>query len=149
MSLYYKSFASVLVPYLTGADCKLMLLGRSQSTLDLYVQDQAHEFRADVSEWEVVGDGYTEGGLAVTGFTVTSGQVGTGGQVKATFNDVEFGFLSLTPASIAAAVLYVDTGDPATDRLLGADVVPEIALEGATSFTYFVNEEGFLLYETV
>jgi hypothetical protein len=74
----------------------------------------ADEYWSDVAAHEIVGDGYTAGGRALSGQSVTADTANHRG--KFTADDVTW-----PNASIAAAgvVVYKDTGDPATSPLVG------------------------------
>jgi len=144
MSAYTNWVYTTVNDALTGATVKAMLLGKDTGGTD-YVQDNATQsFRADVTAFEVAGTGYTAGGVAVTGLTITAP-----GDVHLIVDDIDFGTLTLTVDSISAVVLYVDTGDPATDVLIAADVFPAVALGGADNFTYVVAADGFVLFEVL
>lgn len=140
MSAYLPWLTTLLGGYVTGT-VKLALLGRDSGGA-LYAQDPVtHHYWSDVSSHEVSGTGYTPGGQAVTGLAVTQDDADQ--RVTIDFDDVDFGTLTLSPDSICAAVLYLDTGTPATSVLLGADVFGDTPTAG-TAFTYVVSTEGFI-----
>lgn len=65
---------------------------------------------------EVVGAGYTAGGVAVTGLTLTYDDAF---ELAITCDVVDFGTVTLD--YVMGVVFYVDTGDPATDYVLAVD----------------------------
>lgn len=80
---------------------------------DTYVYDATDAWVSDVSTHEATGTSYTAGGLTLAGVTYTYDAVT--GVVKVDATD-------LTPAGLSVvcqfAVVYMDTGTPATSPLL-------------------------------
>ena len=76
----------------------------------------AHEFFDDVSAYEVSGTGYTAGGVALSGKSVS--QDDTDDEAVFDASDVSFGTLGVDVGNIGYAVVYVDTGTPSTSRIL-------------------------------
>ena len=88
--------------------CMLMTAVPSESNLDTWVN------RSDVTG-EATGTGYTAGGVAVTA-TVSSVDT-TNNRVSITFSNLAPGWTSST-ISAAAAIVYVNSGSAATDKLV-------------------------------
>lgn len=89
----------------------LLALGAATVMLatDSYVPDQdAHDFVNDVTN-EAAGTGYSAGGIVLTGVTVT---------LDTATNTLALDADDVTPAGLSVvcrwAVIYVDTGTPAT-----------------------------------
>lgn len=140
MSTYLTWLTDTYSSALSGVSAKVMLLGQSDISGALYAQDVAHGYRADVSEFEVAGDGYSTGGVAVTGLAVTGDD--TNEWVRIDFDDVDFGDMTLT-TDVIAVVLYVDTGNAATDILIGAEIFPsQVNVNGG--YTYALTDDGFM-----
>lgn len=94
---------------ITAVTIKMMLLDGSYA-FDPY----AHTVRDDVAG-ELVGIGYTAGGVALTGFGMTT--VDTPSSLVLILADpVDFGTVTLV--GVEQAVTYIDTGDSSTDVLL-------------------------------
>ncbi len=88
---------------------KVALVGSS------YVPNQsADEFWSTVAASEVSGDGYTAGGLALTGQAVTADTINHRG--KFTANNVTWSNATITAVG---AVLYKNTGNPSTAPIIG------------------------------
>lgn len=146
MSAYLPWTEDLYSDYFTGKTVKLMLLGRDPNTLNLYSHNPSYANRFDVQNFEVSGTGYIAGGLTVANLTVIA--IPAEGRVQITFDDVAYGTLTLDNDEIIAAVLYVDTGNVATDTLLAADVFDDVVtLAGTDSFTYAVAAAGFISAE--
>lgn len=78
-----------------------------------YTFDETHAFFSDLTG-EASGTGYTSGGLAVSGLTVTQNDV-------ANVTDLDFTnlvFSGITVTNVDSYVLYYDTGTPSTSELI-------------------------------
>lgn len=108
--LVYNSFKAELMRGnidLAAGNFKLMLVTST------YVPDvDAHADRADVTN-EVVGTGYTAGGAALAGKSVTQDNANDEADFDA--NDVVWSNATITAR---AAILYLDTGVAANDTLI-------------------------------
>lgn len=121
-----------------GSDSiKVMLLTSSYSpSID------AHEFLDDVDTYEVAtGGGYTEGGQELTSKTVSADNADDEGVFDAA--DPEW-TADVTGFTARYAVLFKDTGNPATSPLIaywdfGADQTPQ-----SMAFTLTINSEGLI-----
>lgn len=78
-----------------------------------YTFDKTDAFRADVSG-EASGSGYTAGGQALNGVTVT--QDDTNNRANIDFTDETF--TAITVTNVNSYIIYQDTGNAATDRLI-------------------------------
>lgn len=110
---------------------KAMLCG-SGYTADF----DAHEFRSSVTS-EVTGTGYTAGGIALTGEAITLDTANN--RLKIDAADADFGTLTVT--GITQLVLYVDTGNAATDLLVSAHTFASQSPSGV-NFTYAFHADG-------
>ncbi len=106
-----------------------------------YTFVKTHDFRDDITN-EVVGTGYTAGGITLAGETVT--QDDTNDRAVIDFNDIEW-----TASTITArhAVFYKDVGTAATDVLwcnvnFGADFS-----SNTTTFRIEIDNDGFQALE--
>lgn len=116
--------------YFTGTALKAMLIDGTFA-FDKHV----HDFRADVTG-EVSGAGYTAGGVSMTGVAV---QQDTGNsRVEVVADDTSFG--TLTVSGIAGLVVYTDTGNAATDRIVGVHTFAAESPSGE-NFTYAWNDD--------
>lgn len=103
---YVNGLKSLLDAGLALGTPKVMFL------VDDYVLDQdAHDFINDVSTHEAAGAGYTAGGLTLTGVTTA---------VDGPTNESSLDFDDITGISVDCcyAVVFVDTGNPATSPVL-------------------------------
>lgn len=104
--LIYNSFRTSRLdgsaPDLTGDTIKVMLVTSGYTPL------ATHEFRSSVTN-EVVGAGYTAGGATLASKTLT-------GTTTVTFDAADVNWIGTITAR--GAVLYHDTGNAATDRLI-------------------------------
>jgi hypothetical protein len=89
-------------------DLKVMLVSSSYSP-----NRDSHVFRSSVTN-EVTGTNWPSGGVALTGVDVT--QDNTNDRAVLTADNVEEA--NVTVSGVRAAVLYQDTGNAATDRLI-------------------------------
>lgn len=120
----------ILDTWVTGKTFKAMLVDST------FVHDKhADAFRADVTG-EIIGTGYTAGGVALTG--VATQQDTTNSRVEIVAEPAAFG--TLTAADIAALIVYVDTGNAATDRILGVHEFTSQAPTGQ-DFTIAFNDD--------
>lgn len=127
----YGKFIEKAVTDLIAPGLKAMLCTAS------YVADlDAHEFRSDVTN-EVTGTGYTAGGIALTGEAVTIDAANN--RVKLDADDANFGTVTIT--GITQIVVYVDTGNAATDRIVGRHTF-STSSPSAANFTYVWNADG-------
>jgi len=102
-----------------------------------YTPAVAHAFRSDLTA-EVSGTGYTAGGQALTGVTVTR----TAGTAKFTFAPVVWTAATLTARSLA---IYKRRGGAAgVDELIGVDTFAADQSSSAGTWTYTPNAAGFL-----
>jgi hypothetical protein len=103
---YMKHVEEVIRSYYEGLPFKIMLV-----TSDYTPNKDTDEFRSSVTN-EVTGDGYTAGGVVVTA-TVTVDTAND--RVEIEFSDPEW-----DPASLSAdaAVIYISTGNAATDPVV-------------------------------
>ena len=90
-------------PDLTGDTIKVMLVTSG------YTPSAAHQFRSSVTN-EVVGAGYTSGGQTLASKTLT-------GTNPVVFDAADITWSSST-ITARGAVMYQDTGNAATDRLM-------------------------------
>lgn len=127
------TIADMVGDYLAGQTVKAMLAAG-------YVPNKDHDFRDDVTG-EVVGTGYTAGGITLTGVTATYDAATD--QVKVDGNDAAFGTVDLD--GITAIVVYLDTGSAATDRILTAHTFPAESPAGVP-FTYEWNAGGIVRF---
>lgn len=111
--------------YFTGKTLKAMLVGSGWT-----FNKQTHEFRSAVTG-EVSGQGYTAGGIPITGVAVQLDT--TNSRVEIVGDDVNFG--TLTVNGIAQLVVYTDTGNAATDRIVGVHTFASESPAGE-NFTY-------------
>jgi hypothetical protein len=126
-----KHFFNKAIDWDTDAGIKIAL------TTSTYVPDQdAHDFFNDVTNEVANGNGYTSGGQALAGKSLTY----TGGTnvLKLDATDAQW-----TNATFTArvAVIYLDTADPATSPLIGycvfdGDVSPSA---GTLDITFSVD----------
>lgn len=101
-----------------------------------YTPSAAHEFRSSITD-EVVGAGYTAGGQTLAGVVVDLN--GSSGRFDA--NNVTWTSSTITAR---AAVVYKDTGNPATDNLIGyVDFVTDQSSSNG-DFTIQWNANGVL-----
>ena len=77
-----------------------------------YSVNAAHEFFSDISAHEVAGTGYAAGGSALANKSVTN----VDGLITLDADDIEWTITG--QISALYAVIYKDTGDPATSRLI-------------------------------
>lgn len=111
--------------YFSGAVLKAMLVGAGW-TFDKHT----HEFRSAITG-EVTGQGYTAGGTTITGVAVQLDTVNS--RVEIVGDDVNYG--TLTVSGISQIVVYIDTGNAATDRIVGVHTFPAESPAGE-NFTY-------------
>lgn len=109
---------------------KVMLVTASYTPL------ATHEFRSSVTN-EVTGTGYTAGGETLANKTVTV--VGANGVFDA--DDVIWAAATITAR---AAVLYRDTGNPATDPIIAYIDFNENKISTASDFRITWNAGGIL-----
>jgi hypothetical protein len=101
-----------------------------------YTPSSAHDFRNDITN-EVTGAGYTTGGLALANKTVTV--VGNSGVFDA--DNLTWASSTITARG---AVIYKDTGNSATDNLIGyVDFVTDQSSSNG-DFTIQWNAGGIL-----
>lgn len=115
--------------YLTGKTLKALLADASY-TFDKHT----HKFRSSVTG-EVVGTGYTAGGVTILGVATQLDTANS--RVEITASDVDFGEIDVTTSQM---VVYIDTADPATDRIIGVFDFPAQA-PGGMNFTYRWNDD--------
>lgn len=133
MAVYGPFITSALAGYLSGASVKALL------TTSAYVQDVDQQFRSSVTN-EVVGTGYTAGGVAVTGVAVMYDSATN--HPHLTCDPVDFGVITI--AEVAAIVFYVDTGSPATDVLIATDPFGPTEVDN-TTFQYIPHADGLVV----
>lgn len=130
-SITYNSFkASRLdgsAPDLTGDTIKIMLVTSSYTPL------ATHEFRSSVTN-EVVGSGYTAGGQTLASKTIT-------GTTTPVFDAADVTWSSST-ITARGAVLYQDTGNAATDRLIHYIDFGTDQISSSGNFTIQWNASG-------
>lgn len=81
-----------------------------------YVADRDnHRFWSNIAAQEITGDGYTAGGSILTGPSLTKQDASD--NVRFLANDISWVNATLTARY---AILYKDTGDPATSTLIAA-----------------------------
>ena len=134
--MIYSGFATdLLQAYFTSKTVKALLVAGYTPA--------GEEFLADINALgvEVVDAGYTAGGVALTG--VSYAWDDTDSTVRLHADDVTFGPFTGQP-QIDWVIFYVDTGDPATSRLVAADAESGVPLAGQ-SVTYVVDDVGGLL----
>lgn len=103
---YVNGLKALLSAGLALGTPKVMLLS------DTYVLDQdAHDFVNDISAHEAAGTGYAAGGLTLAGVTTSA----TGATNTAAFDANDITGISV---DCCYAVVYVDTGNPATSPIL-------------------------------
>lgn len=116
--------------YLTGKTVKAMLCGAGY-TFDKHT----HVFRSSVTS-EVSGTGYTAGGITLTG--VDTQRDTANSRVEVVADPADFGTVTLT--GITQVVNYIDTGNAATDRIIGVHTFAAQAPNGVP-FTYAWNDD--------
>ena len=95
---------------------------------------------ADVSATELSDTGYTAGGVAVTGLTVTV----VDGLVSLDCDDVTFGTLA-ADETLGGVVFYADSGTPSTSKLIAVDDMGPVPVSAGTSLTYVIDPtSGFV-----
>lgn len=103
-----------------------------------YVADlDAHEFRSSVTN-EVTGTGYTAGGVALTGESVTID--GAANRVKLDAGDADFGTVTFTDGT--QVIVYTDTGNAATDRLISVHAFPTAQSPAGVPFSITWHADG-------
>lgn len=115
-----------------GATFRLMLVTSA------YVYSDDHNTRSDVTG-EITNTGYTSGGDAITGRTVTQEDTANEGRYEAadvTFSPIDAGDL---PAS---AIVYLDTGNPATDDLVCCLTLSTVDPPDGSPYRINFNTEG-------
>lgn len=106
---------------------------------DSYTPDQdTHEYFDDVTN-EVVGTGYTADGAALANKAVTQDNTNNVGKFDA--DDTEWTTATVTAR---AAVIYKDTGDPATAPLIRYEDFGEDKSTTGTTFKITWNASGIL-----
>lgn len=115
--------------YLAGQTVKAMLVAG-------YTPDPDHDFRDDVTG-EVVGTGYTAGGITLANVTVTYDA--TNNRVKIDADDAAFGTVTLS--GVTGIVVYLSTGSAATDRILSTHTFAAQSPAGVP-FTYAWHADG-------
>ena len=104
-----------------------------------YTPDRdAHEFKDDVTN-EVVGSGYTVGGMTLANATVTQDNTNDKGVFDA--DDVLWSTSTITARG---AVVYKDTGTPATSPLIHYLDFTEDKVSSSGDFTISWNASGIL-----
>lgn len=128
---------NVMDTYLTGKTVKAMLCG-SGYTFDKH----AHVFRSSVTS-EVSGTGYTAGGITLTGVDTQRDTVNS--RVEVVADDADFGTVTL--AGVTQIVVYIDTGNAATDRIIGVHTFSTQSPNGvAFTYAWDANGIGYLSY---
>jgi hypothetical protein len=94
---------------------------------------------ADVTN-EIVASGYTAGGATLGTKSVTVDDTND----RAAFDCADITWASLATATITAAVVYKDTGTPATSTLIGWFEIATNSNGG--NYTLQVNANGLLLF---
>lgn len=103
-----------------------------------YVADlDAHEFRSSVTN-EVTGTGYTAGGVALTGEALTIDAATN--RVKIDAADADFGVVTFSAGT--QVIVYVDTGNPATDRIVSQHAFVSAQSPSATAFSVTWHADG-------
>lgn len=97
----------------------------------------AHEFRSSVTN-EVSGTGYTAGGVSLTGESVTID--GATNRVKIDANDAAWTTVTFTAGT--QLIVYVDTGNAATDILVSRHTFPSAQSPSAQDFTFVFHADG-------
>lgn len=121
---------NIVSSWLSGKTFKAML-----ATSTYVFNKQTHDFRADVTN-EVSGTGYTAGGVALTG--VAAQQDTTNSRIEIVANDADFG--TLTATGIAQIIVYENTGNAATDKILSVHTFTAENPSGA-NFKYAWNDD--------
>lgn len=120
----------LLSTYLTGKTLKAMLVNSTYT-----FNRDTHSFRSDVIG-EVSGANYPSGGITLNNVTI---QLDAGNhRVEIVADDAAFGMI--TADDVAQLVVYVDTGDPATDRILSVHTFTPATLSNR-SFAYAWNDD--------
>lgn len=96
----------------------------------------AHEFRSSVTN-EVSGSGYSTGGVALTGESLTLDT--TNNRLKIDADDADFGTVTFTSGT--QLIVYVDTGSSATDYLVSRHSFAAQS-PSAQNFTYAWHADG-------
>lgn len=133
MAVYQKWLKSMMDAEFASTTIKVMLVDST------YVQDQAHEFRSDITG-EITGSGYTAGGATATGVTIT---LTAGGQTTMTCDPIAFGSLAAT--DIAGAIFYISTGTSTTDRIIAFDGFGSIPTATTSVYTYNPDPSGVVV----
>jgi hypothetical protein len=108
----------ILQQYFAVNDLKAMLC-----TSALTFDPDTDTFRDDITD-EVSGDGYTTGGTFITGATLTQNTADSRIEIRA--DPVEFDEITVTDATYL--VVYLDTGDSSTDRIINVHEFPSLTI---------------------
>jgi len=120
---------------------KAMLVGTTYDAIAANTKRDSHNFRSDVTD-EVTGTGYSSGGVALTGLTVTRDDANDIYYVDA--DDPSWAGASFTAYGM---VFYKDTGNAATDILLGYVSFGGAQTVTAQTFTGTIPATGFFALE--
>lgn len=137
MTVYGPWLADVLTDHFAGRSVNAMLVTSS------YSPDPDHHFRDQVVG-EAAGAGYSAGGVAVTGLSVSYDAAADAVRIRC--DDVDFGQVTLP--DVAGIVFYVAAGSAATDVLIASDLFPAVEVLDAVTFTYQISPDGLVVVTT-
>lgn len=123
MSVQGPWVAEILTQYLSGKSVKALALTSAHSV------DMSTEFRDEIGG-ELADGGYPAGGVAVGGLSVDWDDVEQ--TVLVSCDLVNFG--SVTADDVSGVVFYVNSGDPATDRVMWTDLFDPIEADGTLTY---------------
>lgn len=117
MSVYGAFATDLLNSYLSGKTVKALLVTSSYAQ-----QVDTETYLADINALglEVVTAGYTAGGVVVTNLVVTYDA--TVDSAVLACDPVNFGTFTSGVTGVGGPIFYIDMGDPATSRLILADM---------------------------
>ena len=114
-----KEFWQGLIAWDSSPDIKVLLVNAS------YTAAPTHSFVSEVVANELTGTGYAR--KALTSRTVT---IDTGTN-KAVCDAADVDYVGLNAGTLAAAVVFLDTGNPATSPLIAYMDAPDLASNGS------------------
>ena len=99
-----------------------------------------HDFRADIAQEVADGDGYTNGGMTITGTELAVGSPAAG-QIR--YDSTDPAWVTSTITNAMAAVLYNSTGVAAADQLLFLSDFVTAATSSNGTFTIQIAVNGW------
>lgn len=139
-NIYGKALTSLLKADLDGdtMTVKVMLMNSTYDAIALETRRDSHQFRSDISANEISGTNYTAGGQTLTGLTVLAWD----GTNNIAGLDADNPVWTNLTATFSGAVFYKDTGNAATDILLGYIDTGDQSITAA-DFTLTIPAAGF------